>query len=37
MRLQPDEDVDAVMLNFIKEGYSVQEHSENPKKKTAFT
>ena len=37
MRLGLNEDVDKVMLQFFKAGYSVQEHSENPKKKSNFT
>jgi hypothetical protein len=37
LRLQPEESSETVMLNFVKAGYAVQEHSENPKKKTGFT
>lgn len=37
LRLGPNENVDKVMLQFIKAGYSVQEHSDNPKKKSNFT
>lgn len=37
MRLGPNEDADKVMLQFLKAGYGVQEHSDNPKKKSNFT
>jgi hypothetical protein len=37
LRLQPEENPDTVMMNFVKAGYNVQEHSENPKKKSGFT
>ena len=30
LRLGPNEDVDKVMLQFLKAGYAVQEHSNNP-------
>jgi hypothetical protein len=30
LRLGPNEDVDKVMLQFLKAGYGVQEHSNNP-------
>lgn len=37
IRLGPTENADSVMLQFLKAGYGVSEHSENPKKKTNFT
>lgn len=37
LRLGPNDDVDRVMLQFLKAGYCVQEHSDNPKKKSNFT
>ncbi len=37
LRLLPEESSETVVLNFLKAGYAVQEHSENPKKKSGFT
>lgn len=37
MRLTETEDLDIVKLQFLKAGYAVNEHSENPKKKSNFT
>ena len=37
LRLTEAEDLDAVKLKFIKEGYAIQEHDDNPKKKSNFT
>lgn len=37
MRLQPEEDPEAIKLNFLKAGFAIQEHTENPKKKSGFT
>jgi hypothetical protein len=37
LRLQAEEDPEMVKLNFLKAGYSVQEHTENIKKKSGFT
>lgn len=37
VRLGPNEDLETVKLNYVKAGYSIKEHEENPKKKTVFT
>lgn len=37
LRLAPEEDLETVKLRYLKEGYSVMEHEENPKKKSNFT
>lgn len=37
IRLGNNETAEKVMLQFLKAGYAVSEHSENPKKKTNFT
>jgi hypothetical protein len=37
VRLAQNEDLENVKFNFVKEGYSINEHSDNPKKKTNFT
>lgn len=37
LRLAENEDVDNVKLQFLKAGFGVQEHEENPKKKSGFT
>lgn len=37
MRLQAEEDPEMIKLNFLKAGYAVQDHTENPKKKSGFT
>ena len=37
LRLGPNEDLDMVKLQYLKAGYGVQDHQDNPKKKTVFT
>ncbi len=36
LRLGPHEDLESVKINYMKAGYSVIDHQENPKKKTKF-
>ena len=37
LRLGPNEDLENVKINYMKAGYSVIDHQENPRKKTKFT
>ena len=37
LRLTPNEDVETVKVRYLKEGYYVAEHEDNPKKKSCFT
>jgi hypothetical protein len=37
LRLAENEDIDNVKLQFLKAGFGVQDHEENPKKKSGFT
>ena len=37
LRLAANEDLDTVKLQYVKAGYAVQDHEDNPKKKSAFT
>jgi len=37
IRITEDEDLDSIKLGYIKQGYSIREHEENPKKKTEFS
>ncbi len=37
VRISENEDLEKVKLNFLKAGYGIKQHVENPKKKTNFT
>lgn len=37
LRLGGEDDVENVKLQFLKAGYGIQEHSDNPKKNSGFT
>jgi len=37
LRLGGEDEIDNVKLQFLKAGYGVQEHSEDPRKKPVFT
>lgn len=37
LRLAANEDIESVKLQYLKAGYGVQEHEDNPKKKSNFT
>jgi len=37
MRLGPNENIENVKIQYLKAGYGITDHEENPKKKSAFT